>query len=105
MSTNVLYSPEKFGLTPIASVEWSAGCYEFDTTMFWKDAQGRILSAHDAGCSCPIPFEAIGVDDMTVFATGQEAAAYLQKERKDHNYVTNDEIDMEIADAIAKLVA
>ena len=31
--------------------------YEFNTLCFWSTGDGRVFSASDSGCSCPIPFE------------------------------------------------
>lgn len=54
---DVYYSPEKFGLTPIAEIDYSSGHYEFDIRCVWKHENGKLLTARDSGCSCPSPFE------------------------------------------------
>lgn len=57
---NVYYNPEKWGLEPVAEVEYSSGSYEFDTRVVWKDRNtGTHYTARDSGCSCPVPFEDI----------------------------------------------
>ena len=53
---NIYYHPEKHNLTVFDEVE-TAGSYEFDTTVIWKDKDNNLYWAHDSGCSCPIPFE------------------------------------------------
>jgi hypothetical protein len=53
---NVYYAPEQFGLTTLDEAE-HGGSYEFDTCVVWKDSEGRLWWAQDAGCSCPTPFE------------------------------------------------
>jgi hypothetical protein len=64
---NIYYDPDKFGLTPVGEIDWSSGSYEFDYTVVWKrDLDGRFVYAEDSGCSCPVPFESTGVDDLTV---------------------------------------
>lgn len=32
-------------------------CYEFNELRFWRTTKGLVVSACDAGCSCPTPFE------------------------------------------------
>lgn len=54
---DVYYQPEKFGLTVVAEIEYSTGNYEFDTRVVWRHSSGLLLTARDAGCSCPSPFE------------------------------------------------
>lgn len=54
---NPYYHPEKCGLKTIAEIELSEPSYSFDTRVVWKADNGKIYTAHDSGCSCPIPFE------------------------------------------------
>lgn len=53
---NFYFSPEKSGLSIVASVDL-ADSYEFDTWVVWKDTKKHFYWAHDSGCSCPTPFE------------------------------------------------
>ena len=55
--------PEHFGLEHVATVEESLG-WEFDRFLMLRDRTGEYLWASDSGCSCPVPFEDIGVNDM-----------------------------------------
>ena len=54
---NVYSNPENYGLTIIGDIEFSNNNYQFDTRVFFKDSDGNIFTASDAGCSCPEPFE------------------------------------------------
>jgi hypothetical protein len=55
---DVYYQPEKFDLVPVCEIDYSTGSYEFDLRVVWKHTPtGRLLTARDAGCSCPSPFE------------------------------------------------
>ena len=54
---NIYYNPEKFGLRPVIEIDFSDGFYQFDIRVIWKDANGRLYTARDSGCSCPRPFE------------------------------------------------
>lgn len=61
---NVYSYPEKHGLTIVDELEFG-GSFEFDTHVVFKHSDGRLFYAHDAGCSCPTPFEAVeGLQDM-----------------------------------------
>ena len=51
MEHNIYYSPEKFGLTQIASIDYSTGSYEFDDRIVWQDASGKLWTDRDSGCS------------------------------------------------------
>lgn len=54
---DVYYQPERFGLTVVAEIDYSSGIYEFDFRVVWRHSSGLVLTARDAGCSCPSPFE------------------------------------------------
>lgn len=54
---DVYYQPERFGLTPVAEIDYSSGMYEFHLRIVWRHSSGLLLTARDAGCSCPSPFE------------------------------------------------
>lgn len=65
---NIYYSPEKFGLTLVADIDVREPYYDFDKIVVWKRGHPRgdeFYTAHDSGCSCPSPFEAIGFDDLS----------------------------------------
>jgi hypothetical protein len=56
--SNIYYEPDEFGLEIVTSLD-TAGSYEFDMAVVWKDEKGRHFIATDSGCSCPSPFEGI----------------------------------------------
>lgn len=62
---NIYYSPERFGLTLVVSVELTEPSYSFDKFVVWKNSQGVLFWGADAGCSCPSPFEDQGVADLS----------------------------------------
>lgn len=65
---DVYYQPEKFGLTPVAEIDYSSGSYEFHIRVVWRHSSGLILTARDAGCSCPSPFEDVtSLEDTELF--------------------------------------
>jgi hypothetical protein len=52
------YSPEKFDLEIIDSLEFSDAYYQFDMRVVWRHTEtGKFYTARDSGCSCPAPFE------------------------------------------------
>lgn len=55
-SMSAYCSPEKLGLTEIASIEKEPD-YDFDMVVVWKHEAGTVYWAADSGCSCPSPFE------------------------------------------------
>lgn len=75
---NVYYDPEKFGLTTVASIDFSDGCYQFDYLVVWKDAEGRLFYAEDSGCSCPMPFEYVGMPDLTRVQDAMEIVSRME---------------------------
>lgn len=83
--SNAYYDPQKFGLTIVGEVEFSSGSYEFDTSVVWRDQAGALYYADDSGCSCPTPFEGIGLDDLEKAERLQDLIDYFQK-RKDESY-------------------
>lgn len=66
---NIYYEPEKFGLRTVGEVEWDDGAYQYDLTVVWQDTRtGHLFAASDSGCSCPSPFEWVGLNDATPLA-------------------------------------
>lgn len=76
-SNNVYYSPENFGLKVVA-VGDAGESYDFSLFVVWRDKDGGLLWAYDAGCSCPEPFEDVRVADLTR-GNRQEALTALQR--------------------------
>lgn len=76
--TDVYYTPEKFGLEIVGDVDYSSGAYEFALLVVWKDESGQLYYAEDSGCSCPSPFEGVGLRDLTK-ATKFEIVARVQE--------------------------
>lgn len=97
---NIYYDPEKFGLTIIGDIEWGSGCYEFDQTVVFRKQDGSLAYAEDSGCSCPCPFDYMGVDDLTP-VTVAELQAHLE-ERSKSNW--NGDRAAEIAEIMGKVV-
>lgn len=55
---NAYYNPENLGLELVAEFELSEPNYSFDTFIVLREKEtGKVYVAHDAGCSCPTPFE------------------------------------------------
>lgn len=113
--SNIYYAPEKFGLTIVGEVEFSSGCYEFDTSVLWRDnGSGAFLVADDAGCSCPSPFEPVGVNDLRPINRLQDLIDYFDERKKEsYRYDPDDEysrnhaaeIDGEVGELISKYQA
>jgi hypothetical protein len=85
---NVYYQPEAFGLTIVAELE-NGGSYEFDTIVVWRRDSGQLLWATDAGCSCPTPFEDVGLNDLCEFDA--DAIRREVQERSEYGYATAEE--------------
>lgn len=65
---NIYYSPEQFGLEQVALIDYSDGSYRFDLRVVWKRTEdGHLLTARNAGCSCPSPFEDHDMMDLQPF--------------------------------------
>lgn len=56
-TADVYYQPDKFGLVPVAEIDYSDGSYQFDLRVVWRHDDGTLYTARDSGCSCPSPFE------------------------------------------------
>lgn len=63
-NNNLYYEPESLGYTLVDELEFSDGCYQFDTLIV-LEKEGKYFYAEDSGCSCPTPFEDVGEDDLT----------------------------------------
>jgi hypothetical protein len=83
--SDVYYNPEAFGLIQVAQHDFSDGNYEFDYRVIWEDKDGNLLTARDAGCSCPSPFEdytriedidKFNLDDLITEANNEQSEHY-----------------------------
>lgn len=108
---NIYYAPEKFGLTILGEVEFSSGAYEFDTSVVWASTDGRVYAGDDSGCSCPSPFESVGLADLTPITRLQDLIDYFETRKKesyrydpddDWNAGTRAEIDGAIGAVIGR---
>jgi len=80
---NVYYNPEKFGLTPVFTMDFSDGCYQFDYLVVWKNADGDLFYAEDSGCSCPSPFEDMGMPELTRVQDPMDIVSRMEFRRDD----------------------
>jgi hypothetical protein len=84
--SNIYYNPQDFGLTIVGEVEFSSGCYEFDTSVLWRSDAGEFYIGDDSGCSCPSPFEDIGIRDLMKIAKLQDLIDYFAERCKESFY-------------------
>ncbi|WP_425443263.1 DUF7574 domain-containing protein [Streptosporangium canum] len=80
------------------------GGYGFDYTVIWRNAEGQLLFADDSGCSCPSPFEAHGLADLTP-ATLFTLQAHLEGrlENSDYREHETEHIRAQIVDFLARI--
>jgi len=78
---NPLYSPEKCGLEVVATIEDPNAWYEFSTVLVVRDVEtGDVYVGHDAGGSCPTPFEDFtGLGDFTLIRTEGEFDQFVRQ--------------------------
>jgi hypothetical protein len=103
--SNLYYSPEKFGLEQVVEVDYSSGSYEFDLLVVWRRTyDGALVMAEDSGCSCPSPFEDLGVGDLTVVKPHQAAERIQQRLAERSEYSRYEETDAQAVEAIGRLM-
>lgn len=99
------HDPAKFGLAMVGSIDFR-DAYEFDIVAVFRDQQGRLGYLIDSGCSCPMPFEDKGVNDLTYCTPDELRMVFLEQARMnawgDDDY---DRYDAAIADLMKKVVA
>lgn len=93
-------NPDKFGLTPVAMVDWLGddACYEFSMTQVWFDQEEKkFYWADDSGCSCNAPFEYFEEGDLRsggFFTLVEELTSQLGE-------TPRPEVAQDVADCIA----
>lgn len=97
---SIYYDPEKYGLKVIDSWDFSDGSYVFDLRVVWRDKNGDLLTARDSGCSCPSPFEDIGVNDLVSASKSDLKAEAIAMAKEE--YYNGDSLS-DILDKIRKL--
>jgi hypothetical protein len=99
--SNPYYDPQDLGLETIGEIDWSDGCYNFDLTVVWRrTADGVFLTADDAGCSCPSPFEDTALVELTEIGPLADFQANLNA-RSGENYCGTRET--EIAELVERM--
>jgi hypothetical protein len=82
---NIYYNPKKFGLKIVDFIDVGRS-YEFDITIIFEKEDGSLWWLSDAGCSCPVPFEDLGVDDLIPYRH-DEIVTHLRSLNPDSNMV------------------
>lgn len=72
------------GLMSLGSVDVSERCYDFDIIGVWKDDEGNLYWAADAGCSCPAEWENTEREDLEA-ASFHEIARIILEATKEKN--------------------
>lgn len=85
---SIYYDPKPLQLEVVGEVEFSSGSYEFDLVVVWYHPTSKsFYYSHDAGCSCPIPFEWVkGLTDLTRMSKIRDLIEYFAERCKDSNY-------------------
>lgn len=76
---NVYTDPEDFGLAVLGEIDWSDGCYQFDLTVVFHDLAGIYWYAEDSGCSCPSPFDSVGLTGITRITSLAQIQQHLER--------------------------
>lgn len=100
MSYNNPYStPEKFGLITVGEIDFSDGCYNYDTTVVLRRvSDGVFFHLSDAGCSCPSPFEDTKLSDLTEITSLHDFKEFLYSRCR-----TGEDRQMEIVNLVERL--
>jgi hypothetical protein len=103
--SNIYYSPEKFGLTQVACIDFSDGDYQFSYLAVWKDSEGNLYYAEDSGCSCPAPFEDFnGIESLTRVQSAKEIVSRMKYRAEESPYdYESGRIKAEVADFKSKV--
>jgi len=77
--SNVYYSPEKYGLEIVGTVDVEVPDYSFSIIgVFYSPTTGSFYLGHTAGCSCPTPFEEFEqIEDLDEHKTAQAVVSAL----------------------------
>jgi hypothetical protein len=84
--SSVYYAPEAYGLTTVAAMDWDHEPYQFNLTVVFADAEGRLWFGSDSGCSCPTPFENVGELDRLFSVADLEAEASRRGKSLDRDF-------------------
>lgn len=93
---NLYSNPENMGYEIVEVMELDEPCYSFDLLVVWRDPEGELKWATDSGCSCPVPFEFTGPEDLYDF----DYAAIEAEARGGYGY---ERMKMHIEDKLANL--
>jgi len=90
MDNNIYYNPEKYGLTTVAEIDYSDGCYQFDIRIVWQDRNGKLWTARDSGCSCPSPFENDSLHTLEKYSYRAVRSEALAEAKRTYGYNGDD---------------
>jgi len=91
------------GLELIGDIEWRDESYSFDMTAVWRDTDGSLYWADDAGCSCPSPFgDFYSREDLTTGSLA-ELTAHLQDRLKTSVKSSWNDPEAQVADILHRI--
>lgn len=73
------YSPEKVGLEIVAELSDDES-WEFNMVVVWRNAEGELRGAWDAGCSCPTPFGDLTWEGMKPIRTLSDLDSLIDRQ-------------------------
>lgn len=101
-SNNVYVKPEAFGLQQISEIDMTSG-YNFDKYVLWRHEDGSFWFGHDAGCSCPSPFENfLGLHHLTRVFNVREVYELVEQNQSDYRKVPYSTVEQFAANAVGK---
>ncbi len=99
MDNNIYSNPEKFNLEIIDVLDASEPYY-FNYFIVWKDKENRLYYGQDDGCSCPVPFDGVGLDDIVEI----KKETWEEFEREVHNFNVSSEERISLLDKVKRIL-
>lgn len=95
MTTNPLYAPAEMGLQIVGTLEEPGLSYAFHTIGLWLHTEtGKYYAARDRGCSCPTPFDAMTLGNMSEIPDAYAFAAYVATQGNKGTWSQRDVFDL-----------
>lgn len=82
--SEIYCEPENYGLEIFEHIQDDHASYSFNDLIIWRRKEdGKLLYQTDSGCSCPMPFENIGIDDLIVINSIEQLDRAIEEYRGD----------------------
>ncbi|WP_394621254.1 hypothetical protein JNUCC0626_19815 [Lentzea sp. JNUCC 0626] len=106
MKSNILRTPDRYGLRLLAAHDASEEACRFDMVAVWQDEEDNYLVGHSEHCVCDQPFEGMAVMNLAAVEDLDAVAVFARESWAEwsSDFVSEQELDAAVAELVRQAV-